>query len=103
MRGKLGEESCTSGLFPDVFMKDTFSDLDQSLEIAPEHLIRLHVIRNILCVTYSTLDRMMQLRCPRISDTALQYDIGDCSYSVLNINSVPGRLLSIFHMLSHLI
>lgn len=39
----------------------------------------------------------------KVSITALQCDIVDCSYNVLDINYVPGMLLSIFLTHSYLV
>lgn len=83
--------------------KRPFRDLDQSLDIAPEHLVKLHIIGTILRVIYNTIDRLMYLRCPHTSDTDLRQDTVYSSYNVLNINHVPGMLLSIFLMPPHLV
>lgn len=54
------EKSCTAGLLPGCIHRGDHS-ATQSLEIAPEHLIRLHILCNILCIIYSTIDCVMHL------------------------------------------
>lgn len=54
------EESCTTGLIPGCIHRGNHS-VTQSLEIAPEHFIRLHILCDILCTIYSTINCVMHL------------------------------------------